>query len=61
MLGLDLGTDEWKSHWAGNQKTRVLGPDLAANKLYFYVTLERSLTPLCPKLFYLYNIEVGVI
>lgn len=31
--GTDLGMAEWKSQWAGNQKARVFGPDLAANKL----------------------------
>lgn len=62
-MGTDLGTAEWKSHWAGNQETRVLGPDLAANELYFHVTLERSLTIPCfsPQFFHLYDIEAELL
>lgn len=56
--GTDLGIAEWKSHWAGNQKARVLGSDLSANKLYFHITLDRSLTLFCPQLLHLCNIQV---
>lgn len=56
--GTDLGIAEWKSHWAGNQKARVLGPDLAADKLYYHITLVRSLALVCPQLLRLYTIEI---
>lgn len=56
--GTDLGIAEWKSHWAGNHKAKVLGPDLAPNRLYFHITLGRSLTLFCPQLFYLCNIGI---
>lgn len=56
--GTDPGIAEWKSQWAGNQKARVLGPDLAANKLYYHVTLDRSLALFGPRLFHLHTIEI---
>lgn len=54
--GTELGIAEWKSHWAGNQKTMVLLSFRLPTRL-FPSTSVRPLTLFCPQLLHLYAME----